>query len=125
MDTPLGRRRYLTATEGEDEQDLWRKAVNTPVQATGSDLGLMSMADIDTRLAAESLTGAAELIGFIHDAVLLDVDENAVPYVAELVRDAMENPPLAQFGITLPVPLVADVSVGQTWGEGEEILRAA
>lgn len=125
VDTPLGRRRPLVPSEGEDEQDLWRQAVNTPVQATGSDLGLLAMADIDDRVGDEALRDAALVIGFIHDAVLLEVRDDLVPYMAEVVRYAMEHPPLAQFGISLPVPLVADVSVGQTWGEGEEIPRAA
>lgn len=125
VDTPLGRRRPLVLTEGEDEEGLHRKAINTPVQATGSDLALMAMGVIDQHLAADSLLDRAVQFGFIHDAVLAEVRDDLVPHVAELIRWAMENPPLEQFGITLPVPLIADVAVGQTWGEAVEIPRAA
>jgi DNA polymerase I-like protein with 3'-5' exonuclease and polymerase domains len=115
VDTPLGRRRPLVLTESEDELGLQRKAINTPVQATANDLSLMGMYESDRAIMAEGLAERALLIGFIHDAVLLEVRDEVVEPVWDIVKYHMENPPLHRLGVTLPVPLVADRKVGQTW----------
>jgi DNA polymerase len=116
VDTPFGRRRMLT--EDEDEQELWRKAINTPVQATASDLALIGMNDTYDELMKEFVWERDfVLFGFVHDAVLLEVRDAVVPQVVNVIRHAMEHPNLSDMVVDIPVPLVADVKVGQTWAE--------
>jgi len=111
--TPLGRWRNLPSEDGEDGLAKQRKAINTPVQATASDLCLISLAEIDRLLDGLD----SYIIGFVHDSVLLEASERHLAQVVEVVRRCMENPDLSEFGLTLPVPLVADIKVGKTWGD--------
>ena len=109
-ETPFGRfRRSL-----EDPN----KAINTPVQATASDMTLFAMTNIDK---AFKRTGwPAHVVGFVHDSVLCLVKDEYVEDAKKVIRQEMEHPDLLQLGVeSLPLPLVADIVVGQTWGEAE------
>lgn len=113
--TPFGR--YRT-----DIQDA-TKAINTPIQSTASDLTMFAMTIIDERLQAR-FGGVpvgemkACLIGFVHDSVLVEADDDVVDEVTAIIKDAMEHPPLKRVGIKkIPVPLKADVVCGQNWAD--------
>jgi DNA polymerase I-like protein with 3'-5' exonuclease and polymerase domains len=101
--------------QGEDELAQHRKAINTPVQGPASDLALLAYNDICSEIGARGLSDVAIPFGFFHDAVLLEVRDDAVEEVEAIVRQSMEHPPLHLLGWEFPVPLVADVKVGQTW----------
>lgn len=93
-----------------------RKAINTPVQATASDMTMLAMTEIRQRFRA--LRVRARLVGFIHDAILVEADDGAADEAARLVKNTMENLPLDRFGIEKPpIPIVADVGIGQGWDE--------
>lgn len=105
--TPFGRyRRHL---------DDSRKAINTPVQATASDLGQLAMNEIDQRLTTSYPN--AWLIGFVHDSVLVESPEDEANDIALIVKDCMEHPPVERFGFSLPIPLITDVKIGLSWAE--------
>ena len=113
VDTPMGRRRYLP--EGEDDLERQRKALNSPVQGTASDLALLSLEGIQGYIGATGLEGDIQLIGFIHDDVLLHVREEHIDEILSIVRDRMEHPDLTDLPIDLTVPLKVDIAVGDTW----------
>lgn len=104
--TPFGRKRYVG-------QEL-TKAVNFPVQSTASDLTVLAMASIHGQVEDEGLD--ADVIGFVHDSVLLEASEDHVDAVTRIVEDVMPNVDTSAFGFTIDVPLPIDVSVGQSWG---------
>jgi uracil-DNA glycosylase family 4 len=107
-ETPFGRfRRHL-----EDPN----KAINTPVQATASDLTLLGLHRIDATFKERGWP--AYVCGFVHDSVICEVREDYVDASKEVVVNCLENPDLRPFGIySLPVPLKVDILVGDSWGE--------
>jgi DNA polymerase I-like protein with 3'-5' exonuclease and polymerase domains/uracil-DNA glycosylase len=113
VDSPFGRRRYLPRNEDENAQH--RKAVNSPVQNTASDISLIGGAEVVWTLEQQGLLDQVLFIGFVHDAVLFEVRNELVDYLKALVTHHMENPPLGSLGIIIPVPLEVEVKVGQAW----------
>lgn len=112
-ESPLGRRRYTSSLLNEDFKGMVRKMVNTPVQATASDLTLAAMVLVDRELTERELP--AFMVGFVHDSIMVEAREDVVDEVAEIIRTAMENPMLDVLGLNLPVPLKADVEIGDNW----------
>lgn len=107
--TPLGRYRF----DIEPTQ-----AINTPIQATGSDLCVFALSVIDEAL--EGRREDAQLIGFVHDCILVRVRKSKRAEIAALIQGTMEHPPLERLKIDeIPVPLVAEVAIGPTWGQAK------
>lgn len=103
VESPLGRRRLLTE---EGEFDRHRKAINMPVQATASDMTLAAMVKIDDEVQQYD----AYVIGFIHDAILMEIADGCVKEVEGLVRKCMLG---QQFDI--PVPMEVEIKIDQVW----------
>lgn len=112
-ESPLGRRRTIDSMPDEDFNGMVRKMVNTPVQNTASDLTLAALVLIDHELERRGLP--VWLIGFVHDSIMLEVPDALIDEVRIIVKTAMENPMLHLLGIELPVPLKADVEIGDNW----------
>lgn len=110
--TPFGRYRFDVS--GVTEQ------INTPIQATGSDLAIFSLAVIADRLRREVGTRNFEMIGFVHDCVLVHAKRSVRQQVREIIQTTMEHPPLELLGdVKIPVPLVAEVATGKTWASAK------
>jgi hypothetical protein len=62
------------------------------------------------------LPSVAQIIAFVHDALLLHFLRAEEATIRAIVLEAFAHPPLDRLGITLPVPLRGDVEVGDTWG---------
>lgn len=115
--TPFGRYRF-------DVPDA-TQAINTPIQSTGSDLTMLAMTVVDERLQALAAKLEAEfkpedmqLVGFIHDAILVHARKPLIKQIKRIISAAMDNPALERVGIKeIPVPLVADVKAGPTWAK--------
>lgn len=88
-----------------------RAAVNTPFQGSAADLIKMAMLEIPKKLQAKSY----KLILQIHDELVFEVKNDQVKEVAKVVKEVMENV------VTLKVPILVDVKVGDNWGELETI----
>ena len=71
------------------------------------------MINVQGRLKREQQ--AARMLLQIHDELVFEVPETEVPQIVELVRYEMEH------AMTLDVPLVVDVAVGNNWLEVEAI----
>jgi len=85
-----------------------RKAINTPVQSTASDILLSSVIELTKR--------KYRIVGTVHDSILIEVPEKEVNQHINIIREVMQNPPLLkEFGITFKVPLLVDFSIG-AWG---------
>lgn len=118
VQSPFGRVRHLPDIHSRDlgvVAEAERQAINSPVQATGSDLCLLSLALLDRAFRKRELT--ASPIGTVHDSILFECPEEEVKTVVPLIKRTMENPPTRKlFGYELQVPLVADVAVVERWG---------
>jgi DNA polymerase-1 len=93
-----------------DRLNRWfgeRIAFNTPVQGGAADLVKMSM--LKFRETAQH--GGTHMVSQVHDEIIVECDEEHARYVAWELQHTMEN-------ITkLHVPLVAEPSVGRSWGD--------
>ena len=95
-----------------------RKAINTPVQSTGSDLLISSCVEIDAKLGKQM---DLKIVGTVHDSILVDVPEDCAYQAAKEMQKIMEHPEIMDiFDVSFKVPLVADVAIG-AWGKGKEI----
>lgn len=117
--SPIGRKRFLPNLQSKNWKDVSeaeRQAINTPVQGFASDLVISALADI---LEDESLDKSKyKIIGSIHDAILVEADEDVAEEYAKKVKEHMENPSILKLcDIDITVPLVADIEIGSAWGK--------
>jgi DNA polymerase I-like protein with 3'-5' exonuclease and polymerase domains len=93
--------------------DAVRRAINTPVQSTASDLLLFSAVEIDHKLSKEM---DIYVVGTVHDAILLDCPDEYVEDATREIKKIMSNPEaLDIFEVEFKIPIEADVGVG-AWG---------
>ena len=111
-ETLLGRRRNFP--------DIWsssplvraqaeRMAVNFPIQGLEADIMKKAMIDVDNFIKERKLD-YFKMILQVHDQLLFEVPRSSDP-ITQQVKNIMENV------ISLRVPLVVDLKVGQSWGE--------
>lgn len=89
-----------------------RRAINTPVQGTGSDLLLSAATQIHRELKGEGL----KIVGTVHDSILGEFPEECKDWIVQEIRRIMLHPEnMDRFGVELKVPLDCDIGVGP-WG---------
>ena len=90
------------------------EGTNHPVQSMAHDLLLMSL----VRIAPQMRHLGAQIVAEVHDEIDLLVPDENVTQASEYIKATMEDVSwLSRFGITLGVPVVADVETGPYWGE--------
>jgi len=113
--SPLGRIRHLPdilSSENSVRMEAERQAINSPVQATASDLMLFSMVQMQQEMNPRE----AFMVGTLHDAIFFQVREDALGEYLSVIKQVMENLPLKKtFGLELSVPVVVDVDHAQHW----------
>lgn len=103
----LGRRRCFPLGNAE-----LQTLVNFPVQATGADIMDIALAALDVALDAE--VPSADIILQVHDAGVVECDEDDAPRVAEIInRTCAQEHSNGNTTIKFPV----DVHSGDTWAE--------
>ena len=116
-----GRVRHLPMIESSEEgvrQEAERQAINSPVQEFGSSLGVMALGRMNEEIDPQYI----QIGGFIHDALVYYVKEEYLDWGMKTVKRYMQTNPLQDwFGVTLPVPIVADVGFGKSLGEIVEV----
>jgi DNA polymerase-1 len=125
--SPLGRVRHLEEAKFYKHQDeeLKRKAskavregINHPVQSFASDLLLMTLNRVQDTVKEYE----ARVICEVHDELDFLVPKGKELPFAEAVKRVMEDTSwLSRFGVTLTVPVEAELSAGNYWGEQERI----
>lgn len=124
--SPLGRVRYLpNAKIPWDVEDMRTKKIgaiheglNHPVQSFASDLLLSSL----IRLRPQLEPFGAKIVAEVHDEIDLLVPTGAVRQVSAVVKETMEDTSwLGRHGISLGVPVLADVETGTHWGSVKEM----
>ena len=84
-----------------------REAINMPIQGTASDIVKIAMLKVDEEFRRAGLE--SRLLMQVHDELLVEVPEKEVKKVTEILKHEMET------AVSLDVPLVADVGVGDNW----------
>lgn len=118
--TYTGRIRHLPQVNSPDRglmAEAERNAINAPVQGFGAEMILMAMVEVNEYFQNDLL----KLGGTVHDAMVGIVREDVALECLSRVKKIMESPRIMnELGIKLPLPIIADVSVGN-WGSGREI----
>lgn len=89
-----------------------RRAINTPVQGTGSDILLSAAIEVNRELSPYGL----KVCGTIHDSIVGEFNIEDTDWIVPEIKRIMAHPKLMDvFGVELDVQLEADVGVGP-WG---------
>lgn len=119
--TPFGRKRDLRPLIlRRGGRDAERKAINTPIQATASDIALFIMFQVASSLRASEMK--SKVIFGVHDSVLLDVHPDEVDRVTLIVQSAfinLENTPLSEYELYYRLPIVGEFILGKSWAHVE------
>lgn len=108
----------IYSTKRSIQREAVRQAINSPIQRFASDLGIMAL----WRLSRDAPQGLVMPIAFIHDALVSYAPEEHAEAVGSNVRWYMENNPLKEwFDVTLPLPIIADVSIGSRLNDMKEV----
>lgn len=110
----FGRFRHLPRVYHSDywiQENAFRQAINSPVQSTGSDFMLISLARLATDLRLPRL--GAKLITTVHDSVCLTAPYSTARRVGRIVKETMEK---ADDTLSRKFFLKADVSISRCWG---------
>lgn len=122
VNSPIGRVRHLPDILSSDEgvrQESERQAINSPIQSFASDLMLIAL----IRLHGLLDPAVCRIVGTVHDSILFEVKDEHVAEYARLIKDTMEDMEhlFRLFGTEVTVPIIADIEVGQHWGEGKPL----
>jgi DNA polymerase I len=114
--TILGRRRYIPEINNKNQairQFAQRKATNTPIQGSASDLIKLAMIEIHNQIKSKKLD--SRMVLQVHDELVFDVPEKERDDFAVMVKERMENV------LQLNVPIRVTVKQGRNWLEAEEV----
>ncbi|MCM8789502.1 MAG: DNA polymerase, partial [Candidatus Omnitrophica bacterium] len=114
--TILGKRRYIPEINEKNttiKEFAKRKAINTPIQGSASDLIKLAMVSIHREIKDKGFK--ARMVLQIHDELLFDVPKDEVKQIIAIVRMKMENV------LKLDVPIRVDIKMGQNWLEMEPV----
>ena len=89
-----------------------RAAINAPIQGGAADIIKLAMNKIAASLAETGLK--TRMLLQVHDELVFEAPLDEVETAAALIKREMEN----ITGIDLKVPLIADVGIGDNWGQG-------
>lgn len=118
--SPLGRVRRLpliNSRDGAVRAQSERQAINSPIQATLSDMMKLSMHNILTQYGDQ-----VDMFMMTHDSVALYVPEGEEVEWGKRIKAIMENLPLKEdFGWDSPLKFYADVEAGATLADLEDL----
>jgi DNA polymerase-1 len=112
VQTVFGRRLYLPEIQSRNQalrQYAERSAINAPMQGTAADIIKRAMIEVDAWLQSSRVP--ARLIMQVHDELVLEVADSAVPTIVVQLRTHMVR------AATLAVPLKVDIGIGRNWDE--------
>lgn len=119
--TPFGRVRDLTGLIREEgDFSAQRKAVNTPIQATASDITLLILRYVSGALRQQGLRSRPIIT--VHDSELIDVyprEEEAVGAIVQEGFRQLWNSPLGSNPLFHTLPLVGELVIAESWAAVE------
>lgn len=114
VETLLGRRRYLPEIYSNDRGEragAERKAGNTPIQGSASDIITVALRNINRRLRRENVwLTDARVISQVHDELISEAKIEFAPEADRIIKEEMEN------AVKLRVPLIAEGGIYPNWG---------
>lgn len=118
IESPIGRKRWFDNMHSNNfklRSSDERQSINTPVQGFASDICISALADIVFNKELDH--SRFNVIGSVHDAILIEVRDDYADELSKIVKHIMEHPSILE-GLDVPVPIVSDVEISQSWGGG-------
>ncbi len=110
--TMFGRKRYLPEIDSSNimiRHGAERMAINTPIQGTAADLIKIAMINIAKEIRGHE--AEIKMLLQIHDELIFEIKEDKIDVWLPKLKGLMEN------AVTLKVPIVVDLAIGDNWGE--------
>lgn len=114
----FGYRRRFRKPGNWNTWDGWRierQAWNFLVQNSAGCVLFVALIDLHRRM--QELGLKSKLVLTVHDSIGADVHPDEIEIMAKLMKQCLEGPHTEQYGVTLTVPMEADIEVGPTWGD--------
>lgn len=117
VETYYGRRRYarmdiLKSPVERLKDEEFRKLVNTRVQGTGADVVKIAMKQLDRLMRRAQVD--AQIVGQIHDELVILCRRNQVGKVKPLIHEAMVNPYTKIGDVPLPIDVEVKTSLSKS-----------
>lgn len=112
VETLYGRKRYIpeiTSKNGVMRKFGERVAMNSPIQGSAADIIKIAMLGVDKKLKESGID--ARMILQVHDELIIEAHADCAQEACDILKKEMEN------AISLPIPLLVDVSMGDRWYE--------
>lgn len=114
----MGRKRRFGLLTNSNKHTLENEAVNFPIQSIASDLTLLSAIAFNNWLKEEQ-EDDVKIVNIIHDAILVEVPESKLTFIAQTLSSFMRDTPKKYLGEVIPFKVSAEVSYGG-WGDKKE-----
>ena len=124
-ETVFGRRRYFSGFRSalpNLRAQAERMAINAPMQGTQADIIKLAMVEADALIEKEGWREKVKLVLQVHDELVYEIEIDIAEDAARKIRDVMES--VAPQKKLSDVPIVAEIAVGQNWGEMKRLGRA-
>lgn len=121
-ETYFGRKRYY---EGINSQlpyiraAVERTAINAPIQGTAADIIKIAMGRTEKFLKEKGLENDCNLLLQVHDELVYEIRDDLVEKIYPEIEKIMES--VISEKETRGIKFVADVSIGENWGEMKKI----
>jgi len=116
IESAFGRKRRFALVTEKNKHEIERQAINAPIQSAASDLNLMSLTRLHTRLDPT----IAHILVTVHDSLLFEVKKGYEEEVMDIIYEEMvDNAPLDD----APFAWSIEVKGGTRWGSLHKIKR--
>jgi uracil-DNA glycosylase family 4 len=112
LTSPFGFKRRFQLITQENLHDVHREGVNFLPSNIAAQLTIASVSELDAL--------GIPVINTVHDSIICDVPRGEAESVARTMKEVMERMPITTIGWD-DIPFKADISIGETWGDVEEI----
>jgi uracil-DNA glycosylase family 4 len=113
----------IYATDTQTRLEALRSGLNFTVQNPSALIGIVAATLLVQVFAGDK---DVQVVGFVHDSVMLEIPRDRTDEIATKVIDVMERGVirlLEKEGICVPVSLKVDIEVGPSWGEMTHLER--
>lgn len=110
--TPFGRKRRFGLITRENRNSVQREVVNFPVQSVAADVTLKALINLDAQVDWDT----TKILLSVYDSILIETTEPDVWAVR--LEEVMVN---AATSLGITVPFIAELGIGQNWGNLEVI----
>lgn len=121
-ETLFGRRRYFEGINSKIpyiRASAERMAINAPIQGTEADIIKIAMIKADQFIEKNNLSEKVYLLLQVHDELVYEIAEGEIEKVSKEIKIIMES--IVSERDRKGVPIIAEVSVGDNWGEMKKI----